>query len=486
MARSDAAYSILQLGDDCITHVALTPVGQRFRVEALDTEDLGSPLTSAALARFVETRGVRRDAIYSIIPRHETTARIVTLPARDDREIASMIALTASEYSPAAPESQFFSHARLSDLPSGDSRVLVAAIPRETLERHLALLAGAGLEPRDVYLSTICLHAALAQSPGDHTERSAFAHAGARSLEVLVTDNGLPRFTRGVAHATPLTLDTAESREFLAYETRDALAACRRECEDGLGADQVYTSGDIARAEDIAAFLGELLEKSCAPVLDIGSMIENPADLAGRLPLAALGAACMAAGRAPVSLSLLPASVTRDRALRGVQRRALRLAGAAGIVLVVLAAWFAQAWIQRALLVRELRQQYESQAPEAGDIAVKLERLQVIARQVEGEATFLELLSAVAQAAPPSDFTITRVDYNRDQGLDIWGRARSKDLVLGEFLGSLRALGEGGMALLARAHSQYETAIQERNEAVLSYHVTIPVPQEGTRNAAPR
>jgi len=33
--------------------------------------------------------------------------------------------------------------------------------------------------------------------------------------------------------------------------------------------------------------------------------------------------------------------------------------------------------------------------------------------------------------------------------------------------------------MLARAHSQYETAGQERNEAIYNYHVTIPaLPEE--------
>jgi hypothetical protein len=146
---------------------------------------------------------------------------------------------------------------------------------------------------------------------------------------------------------------------------------------------------------------------------------------------------------------------------------------------------FGQSVYQRWSLIQELRSEIEAVAPGVEGIAARQQGLEALAHQVDPGGDFLALLAAVAQAAPPEGFNITRVEYDREEGLNLWGRARTKDLVLGDFLGGLRNLGEGSLAQLARAHSQYETPGQERGQEIINYQVSIPALSEETSHDAP-
>lgn len=483
MARSDAALSILQFDAAAITHVAVTPAGAGFQIGDSAAESVEGPLTADALRAFAETHHVAAEALYTVLPRHDVTVRILTLPARDPAEIASMVELTAGEYVPYPRESLVIKHHRIAELPGGESRVLLVLAHQDTIDRHLDLLRAAALEPRQIYLSTVCLHAAAAVALDAPAGRFALVHLGPASLEVAVIDEGALQFSRGVAHDGRWDLASPHGRESLAYEVRDALSAYRRECEDGLGVDTLYVGAEHRDESDIAELLAEATEKSCTPArfLDAPAVLEGTET--GRPSLVAVGAALAATGRAPLAITLLPESLVREHAMRDVQQRARHAAILAAVVLAALGAWFAQAVVQRMLLIDELQTRIDTLAPRAEGVAAKQERLQIISRQVNGDAGFLPLLSAVSEAAPPSDFNITRVQYGRGEGLDIWGRSRTKDLILSEFLGNLRGLGEGGLAMLARAHSQYETAGRERDETVFNYHVTVPARGEEDRDA---
>ena len=478
MARSEAAISILQFDDAALTHLAATPAGDAFQIEDCATQPVDGPLAPDALRRFAEARDVACSRLYTILPRHEVTVRLLTLPAREPVEIASMVELTAGEFAPYPRESLVIRHQVLEALPSGESRVLLVLAHQDAIDRHVALLQGAGLEPQQIFLSTSCLQAAAMAVPDMPSGPFAVVHLSAAAVEVAVIDGGALRFSRGVTHDGPWDLSDRHGRESLAYEVRDALSAFRREREDGVGVSTLLVSAEGSPPAELVALLEEATEKPCLPAPTGMDLVVNPVALQGVCPLAGLGALLASEGRAPLAITLLPESLARDRVLRGVQRRVLRVAVLAGVVLAAFGAWFAQAVVQRVLLIRELRTQVEALAPSAEGVAAKQRSLQIISRQVDQDGGFLDLLSAVASAAPASEFNFTRIEYDREEGMNLWGRARSKDLVLSEFLGNLRRLGEGSLAMLAHAHSQYETAGRERNETVYNYHVAIPALQD--------
>lgn len=486
MARSDAAISIVQFDEASLTHLAVVPSGSGFRVEAQETRRADGPVDGVALRAFADACDVARDALYTVLPRHRVTVRILTLPAQAPDEIAAMVALSAGEFAPYPRDSLLVKHGIIAELPGGESRVLVVLIHRDELDRHLALLAAAGLEPRDVFLSTACMHAAAVSAPGAPAGRFALIHLSVAGIEVAVVEDGVLQFSRGAAHDSPWDLGGPQSRESLMYELRDALSAYRRECDDGIGVETLFVGGEVQDVEALAAMVHEATGTTCHAAAFVAGLLEGGGADAGTIPLIGLGAALAATGRAPLAISLLPPSLSRDRAFRGMQRQALRAAALAGVVLAALVAWFAQAVVQRTLLARELQARLDALAPSAQGVAAKQERLHIISRQVDQDGGILPLLAAVAAAAPESGFNVTRILYSRGEGLDIWGRALTKDLVLTDFLGALRGMGEGGLSMLARAHSQYETAGRERNQLIFNYHVAVPVlEKEGLDEAVP-
>lgn len=478
MARSEATLCVVQIDASAITYQALAPEGLGFRVEESVSRRFDGPIAPEALRAFAQSHDLASVPLYTVLPRHEVTVRILTLPARDPAEIASMVDLTAGEFAPYPRASLVVRHQVIASLPSGESRVLLALAHRDVIECHCTLLREAGLEPREIFLSTTCLHAAALALPELPAERFALVHLGPAALEMLVIDAGVVQFSRGVAHEGDWDLGAPSSRDALVYEVRDALAAYRRECEDGSGADTILVAVEQGDSQTLAALLESGTGKRCLAAPSFAVLATDGEPGGGASPLIGIGGALAASDRAPMSIGLLPASVLRERAMQGVQQRALRASALVAVVLVALSAWFVQAVIQRKLLIRELQSQIDALAPSAEGVAAKQRGLQIISRQLDGEGGFLELLSAVGKAAPPSDFNVTRIEYDRETGMNIWGRARTKDLVLSDFLGNLRAMGEGGLAMLARAHSQYETAGQERNESVYNYHVTIPALEE--------
>lgn len=122
-------------------------------------------------------------------------------------------------------------------------------------------------------------------------------------------------------------------------------------------------------------------------------------------------------------------------------------------------------------------------APRAEGIAAKQQGLRIISRQVEQGASFLQILAGIAGAAPPVDLNITRIQYNKDSGVDIWGRATAKDRVLKDFLGGIRRSASADLALFSHAHSIYETVGTERNQSIVNYQITIPMHEEDVDDA---
>lgn len=469
MARSEPAISVLLLDEHTASHLRFIARDDGLSFEGQSTGACGGP---GELRDFAAETSLPDRAFVTIIPRHEATLRIMTLPSRDPAEIASMVSLASEELAPFPREQLAIRHHILGFLPSGESRVLVVLLHEDVVNKHIERLRAAGLEPAGMAFSTACLYTALTASPHTLSGHVAFSWVSDTALEVLVIRDGILEFSRGVDHHGPWAMDNEAGRNALGLELRDALAAYRRESEDAEGVDTLYIGGD-AIDEDARAALESTAGVPC-----------RPAPFPAQVPILALGAAMATQGGAAMNFDFLPSAIFRQRALRDFQSSVRRVGMMAAVVLLLLLAAFGQSVYQRMALIAELRTRAEAIAPAAEDSRAQQRGLGALARQLDQGGNFLALLAAVAQAAPEDGFNITRVEFDRESGMNIWGRARSKDLVLGNFLGELRQLGEGSLAQLARAHSAYETPGRERGQAIINYHIAIPaLPEEPSHDA---
>ena len=480
MARSEPAISVLLLEERAASHVRFLAEEDGPRLEAMTTRACTSV---GELRDFATETNLPNSDFVAILPRHQATLRILTLPSNEPAEIASMVALASEELAPYPREQLAIRHHVLGALPTGESRVVVVLVHLEVINQQVERLRQAGLEPGRIAFSTACLHAATTTSPQAPSGRFALAHVSSDALEVVVIDSGSLEFSRGVAHHGPWDLDSVAGREALGYEIRDALAAYRRESEEGEGLGLLYITGDRLNGEVFAA-LESAVGKPCQAVDFLEHTLTDSDDSVG-VAVVALGAALAASGRAAMSFDFLPPTLLQHRALREFQS-SLRHGGVmVALLLILLLAAFGQSVYQRMALIKELRLQAQAIAPAGEDSPSQQFGLAAVTRQVDQGGNFLALLAAVSEAAPAEGFNITRVEYDHETGMNVWGRARSKDLVLGNFLGELRQLGVGSLAQLSRAHSQYETPGQERGQSIINYHVSIPSLSEELSHDAP-
>jgi type II secretory pathway component PulL len=478
LARKSNHIHVLQFDAHTLSCLTAEPEGKALTVRAHVVErgdwsaDPQAP--GAALKGFVERLGLAEDRVYTLVPRHEVTARVIALPSQDPAEIDSMVRLSAEEYVPYPAADLVIAHSILQKLPGGESRVLIALAHRDVLHAHLQLLETAGVVPEQVYLGTTCLATALAASGLAGEEPVGLVSLGSSGLEALVFSGGRLAFTRGVASAQDWSASgeaAVAAEEELALEVRGSLAAYRRESEDGIGVDRVLLACDwthpAARVESLAAETGKECQAAPLPA----SLVASGADQLQGVPWAALGAALTAFGHGRNVIELLPHSVVEGRRLQGAQAQALRIAAVAALLLASLGALYGQAVYQRSALVRELEAQRARLEPNARGIAEKQEQLYALRRKVEQSGTALEYLGALAQLAPEEGLNLSRVNYARESGLEIFGRAVAIDDIHA-YAERMRGM-KDTFALFAQARSLYEERAMERNQPVFLYQIAL-------------
>ena len=439
--------SILQFGHRGISRVRLAPSGKGLAVLSCDraegdwTGDGDAGLTEA-MSAFLAEHPVEDDLVCSVLPRHDVTARILKLPTHEPDEASSMVRLSAEEFVPYSVNELTIDDCMLEKLPSGESRVLAVLVHRDVIEGHVAALRKAGVVPDHVYLSTACLATAVREARGVQPEQFAITDLAAGGLEVLVMEAGRLLYSRGIAG----TMDwskvgmSEEVDSELGNEVRDSLGAYRRESEDGIGVDTVYVSSDWMDCTRAAEALALETGKSCSAA-DFSSVLAVAgAEKLDAPMLTALGAGLTALGKAHVAIELLPESVTKVRGIATARSTLIQGAAFVAVMLVSLGLLFAQAVQQRSSLIRELEEIAAGLAPSALDVTAKLDKLRILEEQVTREGTALEVLATVSKTAPP-DLNVTRFVYDRERGVDIFGRAKTRDIAF-SFAERLRKLGE--------------------------------------------
>ncbi|NLV42237.1 MAG: pilus assembly protein PilM [Candidatus Hydrogenedentes bacterium] len=484
MARKPETLCILQAGAAGAAwwRFELTPSGATplssgtLRGEFQEDEAL-----AAALKSLADEQGLRGDRLLSVLPRHDLTTRILTLPTHDSAEIASMLRFSAEEFVPFSAGELIIDHAVLRGMPSGESVVFAVLAHQDIVNRHLALLAAAGLEPEQILLSTACLVSAAAARGVSGTNRYAVVYLVPGGLEIAVLDRERLVYSRGTQSAqdwealarNPEAVEggglLAESgAEELAAEIRGTLSAYRRESEDGEGVEVVFFAANGGDLSPLCAAVGGALGRECLPFPPV-------AGDRGDAVLLAEGACLTARGLAPVVISLLPERLVEKRKALGARRLALHVAVFAGLVLLGLGLLQWQAFSQRGKVLGEFRSKLMQMAPNAEGIREKREQLGILRRQVDHKGSIIEQLATVVDAVPADRANITRINLDRQAGISLWGRAKSVNDVA-EFAQSLRnkAAAEA-LAFFSHAHSLYEQQVDERGQQVFSYQIEVPL-----------
>ena len=488
MARKTSHISILQFDERRISWVRISRSSRGIHV--LDSaqergEWAAEKSLQTALKEFAGKHKLAEDVLYTVLPRHDMTARIMLLPSQDPEEIAGMVELSAGELVPYAAEELAIDQCILHKTADGEARVLAVLAHRDIVEGHLQLLEQVGLEPEQIYLSSACLASAAIAARPKCEERYALVNLASGGLEAVVVNGHQLEYGRGIASAQDWGLEGEQAEEALhelATEVQASLSAYRRESEDGLGPEVVYLCSDWADVRGPAESLTQETGLECSPAEFAQGLVIRGARRLEGLPLVALGAALTAQGRAAVAINLIPEAYLRRRGRARIQRKAIK---AGVLVVLVLAAAFGlyhQAVRQRMAMIRDLERRIAEVEPYAEGVVTKHKQLQILEEQVKHDGTVLELLAALCKVAPDSGLNITRITFEHDRELNVWGRAETLNEV-DQFTEALRELGKMTYPQFANARRLYELEIYERNKQIYSYAIGIPFPGEEEEEA---
>lgn len=483
MARKSNHISILHFDERLISRLRVRRTDSGVEVLSLDQErgtwSVQDGTLEAALRSFADKHALADDAVFTILPRHDITTRILQLPSHDPKEIASMVRFSAEDYVPYTTEELLLDQCLLHGLTSGESLVLAAFAHREVVDAHMRLLNAAGVVPEHVYLSTACIASGAIAARPPVEQPFAVVNLASGGIEALVFDEqGRLVFGRAVAAAHDWTRSpeqNADAIDELAVEVRATLSAFRRESAEGLEVDQVYLCSDFAGTAATAAALEAELARNCAAAEFSRALIRGAVTEFEAIPVMALGAALLAQGRGKVIIDLVPEAVTQDRQIAEVKRRALRLGGVAALVLVGVVGVFYQQVQQREAYRAELDRRLQSLNSKSGGVIEKREQLQILRQELRPDGSVLEYLANACKSVPKEGLNITEFNYDRLAGVDIKGRAMSLDLI-DAFGQALRDIGkQTPLSQFSRAKRMYENQnIPERDKRVWEYHYTVP------------
>jgi Tfp pilus assembly protein PilN len=443
---------------------------------------VGEEAFEKALRSFVYEHGIASDDVYTVLPRHEMTARILVLPSQAPEEVASMVKLSVEEYVPYPAREVVVDQCILAKLPDGQSRVLAVFAHRDVVEGYVSMLRACALEPERIFVSTACLATAVAQVSVDADERIALLLLGSSGIEVLVLHGGRIEYGRGVALVHDWERAEAGAVEELASELRASLSAYRRENEDGSSVERVSVCSDWAGTRALADSLAEASGYPCATTRLVEAVCATGAEKLEGTPLVGLGAALAAQGRAPFIISLAPESLTQARRQRTLKRQSAQAGALVGAILVLVAALYVQATWQRKSYIRELQSRIDAIEPLAESIEGKKKQLAVLKQHVDRRGSALELLTKLVKRAPNSGLTITRFSYIHGQSITVSGRSETITLV-DQWIDVLREAGKSEVPQFARVHSGRHDRQEEYGQPVIQYEVVIPLGEGDVESA---
>lgn len=432
-----------------------------------------------ALGAFAKQHGLARTTVYTVLPRYEMTARILTLPSQDMAEIVPMVRNTAEDYVPYAEHELVIDAAILEKLDDGQSRIFATFAHTDFVDAHVARLHAAGIEPARLFVSTACVASAAVAAAAGPGDRVAFVWLGLGGIEVMVFNGRHLEYARAIAGAHDWTKagnPESDELEELGVEVRSSLAAHRRDSEEGLGADTVLVCSEWADAAPVAEALSGIVGYECRGVdlLSVNGVKESSLPCQ---PAAAIGAALAAQDRAGTVIDLVPSSLVRTRSARGMKHAALRVAAVLVAIAAGVSGLYFSAAFQRQSYMQELRGRVANIEEPAQSVAVKRAQLNRIQRQVDASGSALELLAHLSERAPSANINITSYVFKHGKELKIQGRAMGN----GEFdrlTEELRQLGRDDVPLFRRASQGPWKQVRENGQEVFEYEIRIPFPQE--------
>jgi len=486
------AFTVAKSGGDCAglvvgqTAVALVKLRTRGRKTVVLSstvdpipEDGGSGAVAELLRSIAAREGLGRCRLFTCIPRHLVTTRVIDFPSRDEDEIAEMVRLKAPEYVPYSADEIIARHVMLAKEPEGYSRVMVAIVQREIVENHIAVLRDAGIETESVGISTLGLFNAIVHGDGVPEEGCvALVNLGVGGLDVAVARDAELVFTRGVEMRFDCEaggeMDDDELRE-VALEVHRSLDAYVREAGRHARVEQIILTGDVGSCRVLAGTVEEITGVSVTtdggrfqPVAQTGKASDAP------LPPVALGLARNAVAIGVVQVDFTPDELISRRASVIFRRFAIRCGVTAALCVLLAVLLVRERLAQRERYVEFLDKRIAEIEPSALETRNKKKRVEVVKGQLDRKGSALEFLGDIHKLVPQGKMVLTDIRFEREKRASIRGRALDRNVVQ-DYVNALRS---AGVPHLKRAEAGDMPKTTERNTPVVEFQINVPLGAE--------
>jgi Tfp pilus assembly protein PilN len=365
---------------------------------------------AATLAAELRSRGLGAGRLRLGLDRRLTVVKTIELPRAAGGDLARMIGFDLERHVPFPPEQTRFDWVALPGHPDEPRRVLMVAAEARTVERPLALVAGAKRRPAAL---TVACHALPALLPRVLPPRHAvWAHRHDGGVADLIFLDGRTLLTsRQVAAADPAEL---------AHEIRRSLPVVR-----WTGAEDVWLSGlsgdeTPAWRDHLTTALGVA---AVAPPLAASALplvAQLPADDQG----AGLLALAVAAETRSPALNLLPAAVRPWVPSSGqlVAAGMVAVIAALGLSLGLVHVVRTERYLGRLTAeIRRLEPEAKAVDALAEELARKRRVLAALASAEEGRVPALPVLRELTETLPPGAW-LQALSMDR-QGVELAGQA---------------------------------------------------------------
>ncbi len=465
------------------------------------------------LKSIIEEKKWNKDTCYIILPRHEVTSRIVTLPSQDPTEVKNMVNLSAEEYVPYSSEEIQTTQTILENLPNSESKVLIAISHKDVINTAINMVESLGYSPSGILVSTSGLLSVanlLKKHFSLRDEVVCILHFTLQGLEIAIFNGEKLLFSRGAKVSwnkflqnSPDLKDSSEtpspesgeseirliSLADMEEPTSDLMWEIRREFRTSLNTlqqetdfegdvSQVFISSDFPLPNELIAELQRVLEVKITPInFNSFDFLRRECEIPEYFSLSILGILSAVGRNEVLPLDLLPEDVATAQRLEYISRHIVRISALVAVLVIALGGLFAQAVYQRSSLISELERKVKEIEVNAKGIAEKRHQLQILRRETAKIGSALHYLSEIMVSAPPR-VNINTYSYRRNEGINIWGRAYSVDDVH-KFAENLRKQAiASGLNALKNARSVYEQQTTEQNVFVFDYQITVPFVEE--------
>ena len=458
----------LTIGPECVTMVRVAKSGPGLVAETALTRPIPEPRGEAEIAAVLGEL-VAQEKLHGIelnvaVPRNEITTRVITLPSADPKEIHQIAQLEVEEFVPYSADELEVDEAILEQLPDGSSKVLVAIAHKDVVDRAVALLAKAGIEPAYVGVSCFALFNAFMfgakASPGGPT---ALLDVNEFGTDIVVAENGRVSFTRGVAHLRAASATPEE----IAAELRNSLETYSRGTS-GKGVERVLLSGAVERPDEVASKLSDIvgLEVEKAGFVEQACEIQG---WGGRYAVQ-VGLALSAIQQPALDLNLIPRRMLERTEGQEKKRAGVTVAALACLVLLMAHLIVNSKLADKRDYIRSLDSEIADMEQPAERVKERKARLDAISRQLSRKNSALEVLGEIHRLAPEG-LVVSEVRFSREKNVSITGQSLDRNVAFG-FAERLR---DSGVEALARAEVGKVPEQKVENVTVIRFEINAPM-----------